>query len=383
MKRPLYLSIFLMATSPLWAQGTFVSPAVFATAEGNAHAYLLGGYANAHFQLGDGELRGTKRAIDDIRFRLDHVSHTSDTAMGRKWTLVSVIVAETDWTKFTNLFTANQLTTPVEVFNGAVAWPTVQGTPSTKPALFGGTYAFPFKNPWNYSGVLDFVMDIFFHGGTMDNSAAWSGSTSYNYNLDSDAAPVSYKSPAPFYPTSGLNPPCRDSAISLGANAQTYASLSVHGSFHANVTFRNKAEFQLFSFYTAPNSQLITAIAFGGNANGVNIGARCNRLYPNLQIPWVAKAWTTDANAYSGLYSALVTWKPSMANTQIWVQSAWNDSVLKSFSLTQAMEVTLPLAEPKIWQRIGQFTPDVTAKTGDGPHLDWYRGHPITRYTHN
>jgi hypothetical protein len=383
MKRPLYLSICLMATSPLWAQGTIVSPPGFETIEGNAYAYLLGGYASGHFQFGDGELRGTKRTFTQVSFWLDHQNHTSDTAMGRKWTQVSLSMSETDWTKFTNTFTANQLTTPVEVFNGAVAWPSVLGTPLTKPTAFGGKYTFPFKNPWNYSGVLDLLMDCYFRGGTMDNSAVWSGSTAYNYDLDSVNIAVTYQSPTPFYPASGPNPPCRDSAISLGANAQTYASLLVHGITDPKVSFRDKAEFQLFSFYTAPSSRLMTAIAFVGSGVGVNVGARCNLLYPNLNSPWIAKAWTTDANSYSGLYSALVPWTPSMANLQIWVQSAWDDSVTRSFSLTKAMEVTMPADKPRPPRQVEIYNYDVTAGTGNGPNFDKWAANMIKLYNFN
>jgi hypothetical protein len=382
MVRSLHLSVCLVATAPLWAQGTFVSPPAFAAVEGDAYAYHPCVYADAHYQLGDGELRGKALALTQVSFRLDYQNHNSNSAMGRKWTEVALSLSDTDWTQFTSTFAKNQLSTPVEVFKGAIEWPTVQGTPFNQPTPFGGKYAFPFTSPYNYAGTKDLLMDFFFRGGTMANAAVWSGATYYYYDLDADNTAISYSSARTYYPASEPNPRCRDSAIVGNYSAYIYATLEVHGAIHSNVTYRDKARFEMYGYYTAPSARIITAIAFGGNANGVNIGARCNHLYPNLQGPWLALGRTTDANSYSGIFSAFAPWSPAMSNVPIWVQSAWDDSVLKTFSLTRAMMVTMPKDKPRPAIKVSTHHYTSTSANGFGPYLGTYLYNPISQFTY-
>ena len=68
-------------------------------------------------------------------------------------------------------FSKNFLTTPVQVFSASVTWPKISGNPTTNPATFTSTYAFPFKSPWPYSGQNDAGLDYQFSGGTMANNA--------------------------------------------------------------------------------------------------------------------------------------------------------------------------------------------------------------------
>ncbi|MHC4816130.1 MAG: hypothetical protein ACYTFN_23980, partial [Planctomycetota bacterium] len=295
MRKPIYLTALFLATAPLWAQGgTIVSPAALTNVEGNNGAYYFGRYANSRFQYAEGELRGKPLSITEVAFRLDGRNHNTSTAMGRKWTQVTLNVADTDWTKMTSTFTKNALTTPKEVFNAAVAWPSKVGTPFFMPTAFGAPYAFPFKSPHAFSGKTDLLLDFWLSGGTMDNSKAWSGGTSHNYYLDGNNDTTTYTSKQTYYPASIPNPRCRDSAIASNQQATTYAQLYVYGGTYSNVSWRDQVRFRQYSYYTAPSARVITAIGFAGNAKGINLGANCNPLFVNLNIPWFALGRTTN-----------------------------------------------------------------------------------------
>jgi len=384
MHRSLYLSACLVTTASLWAQGTLVSPPALATVEGNTGAYAFLYYSNARHQHADGELRGKALSLTEVAWRLDYRNHTTSTTQGRKWTKVTLNLADTDWTKMTSTYTKNQLSTPVEVFNSALALPwSGGGQPFFKPDNFGGKHAVPFKTPYSYSGKQDLLLDWMFLGGTMDNNAAWSTSRSYQYYLDGNNPTTTYTSPRPYYPAKEPNPRCRDSAIASNASAHTYATLQVHGITHSNLSYRDKAQFSMYSRYTAPNGRIITAIAFGGVPAGLNIGARCNMLYANLNLPWLALGRMANNSGSSTTYtSPLVAWTAGMRNLQIWVQTAWADSKTNVFSLTRAMRVVMPADKPRPRRLVVLYHYDRNRTTGSGPYLNNHPWAPITRYTY-
>jgi len=378
-----YLSVCLLAGTPLLAQGMFVSPPALATVEGNDGAYYLLGYAESRFQYAEGELRGKALSLSDVAFRLDYRNHTSDTAMGRAWTKVTLNVAETDWTKMTATFSENQFTTPVQVFNAAYDVPSVEGTPVLKPTPFGNKYAFPFKSPYAYSGVNDLLLDFAFLGGTMDNGIVWGCGNLYPYYLDGNSDTTTYRSMRTTYPVTPPIPPCRDSAIVNNLNAYTFADLMVHGITHSNVMLREKASFEMYSYYTAPNANIISAIGFSGNRTGVDLSARCNLLYVNLETLWFAVARTTTGSlGFSGTYDIVEPWAPRMANMQIWVQTAWDDSKINAFSLTQAMTVEMPSEMPTPRRMVCTYSYLPAADTGFNPEIGSAYLNPITRYTY-
>lgn len=370
----------LATTASLWAQGTFISPPAVATVEGNAGANAFLYYSNARHQHAEGELRGKKLSLTEVAWRMDHRNHTAGTAMGRKWTNVTLNLADTDWMKMGRTFSNNQYTTPVEVFNAALAVSSVLGTPFNKPDLFKHTI--PFKNPYSYTGSNDLLLDWVFLGGTMDNNAAWSGTKSYSYYLDGNNPTVTYTSPRTYYPATEPSPRCRDSAISSNVSAHTYATLRVHGITHTNLQYRDQVQFELYSKYTAPNGRIITAIAFAGIPSGVNIGARCNLLYTALQGPWIALGRTANSSGNSSTFTTFTPWDPAMANIPIWVQTTWSDSKLNVFSLTRAMHVVMPPDKPHPRRIVVVYNYKPASATGSGPYLNRYGWAPITRYTY-
>ncbi|MHC4514669.1 MAG: hypothetical protein ACYTGW_02015 [Planctomycetota bacterium] len=384
MNRHLYLSVCLAAAAPLSAQGgTIVSPAALANVEGNNGAYYLGGYSNSRFQYAEGELRGKALSITEVAFRLDGTNHNTSTAMGRKWTQVTLHVADTDWTKMTSTFSKNALTTPVQVFNSAVAWPSKVGTPFFIPTAFGAPYAFPFKSPHAFSGKSDLLLDFRLSGGTMDNAAAWSTSRFYGYYLDGNNDNTTYRSKQTLYPATIPNPRCRDSAITSNQQAHTFADLYVYGDTYSNVAWRGQVRFVLYSYYTAPNARVIAAIGFAGHPKGINLGANCNPLFVNLNVPWFALGRTTiNSSGYSGSVEFILPWQSGMANVPVWVQSAWADSKTNAFSLTRAMSVVFPKDRPWPARKVCVYHYTGTAKNGYGPNIGTYYLNPVMRVTH-
>jgi hypothetical protein len=378
-----YLTACLLATAPLLAQGTLVSPSTLATVEGNGGAHYLLGYCGSRFQFAEGELRGSSQLFTEVAFRLDYRNHTPETAMGRKWTEVTLNVDHTDWTQMTPVFAENQLTTPMEVFRAAYDVPSVDGTPSVKPTPFGGKYAFPFSNPYPYNGTDDLLLDFVFLGGTLANSAAWDCGNLVPYYLDGNNDTTTYISARTTYPVTGPNPPCRDSAIVQNYNAYTFADLMVHGITHPNVMLREKTSFEMYSYYTAPNARIISAIGFAGIRTGVDVGARCNLLYLNWDAPAFFVARTTvDSRGFSSAYDVVAPWDPKMANMQVWVQTAWDDSKLNFFSLTQAMMVEMPSELPTPRRMVCTYSYLPGDDTGFNPETGSVYLNPIARYTY-
>ena len=129
---------------------------------------------------------------------------------------------------------------------------------------------------------------------------------------------------------------------------------------------------------------IISAIGFAGIRTGVDVAARCNLLYLNLEVPWyaVARTTTTDNLGFSGTYDVVEPWVPAMAHMQIWVQTAWDDSTLNAFSLTQAMTVEMPSTMPTPRRMVCTYTYLPTADTGYKPETGSVYLNPITRYTY-
>lgn len=377
-----YISACLLATAPLLAQGMLVSPPAFASVEGNDAASYLLGYADSRFQYAEGELRGKSLSLTEVAFRLDYRNQNSETAMGRNWTNVTLSVADTDWTKMTATFSQNQFTTPVEVFNATFNVPSVEGFPLNKPASFGGKYAFPFKSPYAYAGTSDLLLDFVFLGGTLDNDVTWGCGNLHYYHLDGNSDTTTYISVRTPYPDVQPYPPCRDSAINTDVSAYTFAHLMVHGITHSNVMLREKASFEMYSYYTAPNAPIITGIGFAGIRTGMEIGAHCNLLYLNTELPFFPVLRTTTGSlGFSGVYQVIAPWDPAMGHLQIWVQTAWDDSKLNTFSLTQAMSVEMPPSKPTPRRMVCTYSYLPASGTGYTPEIGAHLN-PITRYTY-
>ena len=155
--------LILVLGVPALGQGMTTSPTGYVAAEGGRFSYYMGRYAEARYQVGDGELRNKPLAITRIDFRLDNRAYGSTTGTGRTWSRVTVDMSETDVELMSQNWALNATSTPTRVFDSRMTWATVTGRPATQP---WGHISFPFKSAWVYSGKDTILADYTFRNGT-------------------------------------------------------------------------------------------------------------------------------------------------------------------------------------------------------------------------
>jgi len=399
MNKPAISGLALVLAAPLCAQGVIYSPTgLDSKTEGLYYAYYFGGFSNARQQYADGENRGKVAVIGAINLRLDYRSHTSTTAPGRKWTKVTMAIADGDIAKFGTTFASNVTSTPTQVFNAAWSLPTVSGYPLTKPAIYGGLkseYKIPFTSTWIYTGKTDIVHDWQFMGGTLDNNVTWTTSSVRTYYFDSYDSSNEYGgvgSTVRYVPSTRLNnnsagvtTRCNDSAHTTTTGAYAYLYAYLYGPKYPILNYRSSLYMYHYSYYTAFEAPVIHAIAFAADNTGVDLGTGCNKLH--LKGPMILRTRQTmprtySTSAISEYQLEFIPWVSAMANLTLVVQGAWTDSVTNRFALTQALEATLPAAMPSPAPKrnhIYQYQ-SPTAATGYGPY-NYYYMNPALAYT--
>lgn len=346
----------LSLIAPALAQGV-TTPQGGLTLEGTQYAYYLGRYADGRFQFVDGEHTGGKAfVITEIGYRLDNRSHTTSTAMGRSWSNVTLNMSETS--KYDTLgatFASNITSTPQLVFNNKADWDSQIGAPLLKPDIWGGLRGklrFPFTAPWTYTAKSDMLLDYSFTGGALLNGAPWSGSSAWSYYLDGENVSTSSMSGLSERPVTRANPPCNDASVtytSIGNNAYVYANAYTYGANSSTITQRNKLLVSHYSYYTAPNAPVVHVLGIGSQTLGIDAAARCNKLHVNMNLPYFMIPMRTikgNTSNYSGSMGYLVPWEAAMSRFQMHMQAAWVDSVTGAFSLTEPVNLRLPVSLP-------------------------------------
>lgn len=358
--------IFVLGV-PALAQGTTTSPAGYLTTAGNSYSYYLGRYASGRYQMGDGELKGKPLAITRIDFRLDPgrtygIGH----GMGRTWSRVTLAMSDTDVGEMTNDWGDNILSTPTRVFDGKMTWATVSGRPSSTP---WGHVSFPFTSAWVYTGKNDMLADYVFTHGRLANSGAWAGSASRFYYFDNLLNRDFVLGPGSYMPTASNT--CNDSAITRTVGAYTYGHATAFHVNHSTYTYRDKLRLYWFSYYTAPAKPVVHAFGVGpGNSTGINIGARCHRLYLDTSKPFLLITRTTaeSTTAYSGANQIIIPWENVWQGRRFHVQGAWTDSSTGLFSLTRARSFVVPAYPTETLKKRTLFTYLPLNTIGVGPY---------------
>ena len=345
-KRLLWVSLAAALCTTLVAQSA-VSPKGFNAIEGAGFAHIFGRYANGRFQFAEGDLRGTALSIGGVSYRLDHRSHTAETAMGRKWTTVTLQVAECNYDAIGRLWNRNALTTPSRVFNGSVHWLSHTGKPLVKPSIWGSLkrdLVFPFSSPFKFGGKNDLLLDYQFAGGSLDNSGSWNFTDPRFYYLDGQSISTNPRSGISIgFPIAGA---CADSSLSQFPGAASSIAAITYSDKDPNPKFSGKLRIYHETTFTAPNAPVLQALGLAGKPAGVSIGARCNKLFINLGQLWFPISGTADPNGQSGRSEYAAAWVPGFANLQLWTQGVWIDSKTGALSLTRARQVTVPGGKP-------------------------------------
>lgn len=338
-------SSVLVLGATAFGQNAISLPQGFLSTEGPGFARNFGSWSTMRQQIAEGNMRGNAMIMTGVNYRHDYQNHTASTGMGRTFSNVSLKLSETDYSQFGPTFSNNVKGTANQVFNSKVSWPTITGNPITKPALWGdlkGGLKFPFIGTWIYTGKNDLLFDWQFSGGVLANAAAWSGAATTEYYLD--GVPLvdytGYTNWA-YYPSN--RPSCSDSAHSVGAFAGIVAFF--YNKDYSNTAWQNKLRVDLSSSNTAPNKPVVLALGLAGNTNGVQIGARCNRLYVDLNQAWLPLFGMANASG-SWLQQYLVPSSPALTAIKLWLQAGWDDSQTKVFSLSQARMTETPQTLP-------------------------------------
>ncbi|MCB9889835.1 MAG: hypothetical protein H6836_09690 [Planctomycetes bacterium] len=397
MTRAPLISALLALASSVAAQG-FTSPPGYISTEGlqyqsgttNGYSYYLGRYADMHMQIVDGEIKAMGlQVLTSIGVRPDYRSHSSTTAMGRSWTNVSLSLSDGNLATMTTSFSGNQLSTPTTVFTGSVTWPSITGNPTSSPAPWDAAYAFPFNSTtsYAYTAANDLCLDFTFSGGTLANSASWSGSSGPLYYMDGlyTATNVTYGRSV-FKNIGSTTGDCKDP----GASA-TYAAASVQvglysKAYTSNPAWAGNAMLQIFGSGTAPNSQVIQAFSLSGTSPGVQFGQDCYDFMINLSagaVYFYDTASATGSRAFQyALIGDLKTLAPYGSTISIWTQGAFTGSTSNNLTLTTAERCT-----PNFAYALNDTTPKMkatynystTATTGFGPY-DSFLYNPLVRY---
>jgi hypothetical protein len=379
MQRLILLCLILVFSLPALAQNTTTSPIGLETAGGDHFSYWMGRYADGRFQVGDGELRNKALTITQIDFRIDNRSYGPTTGTSRTWTRVTVDMSETEVERLSQNWVLNATSTPTRVFDSRMTWATINGRPTFQP---WGQISFPFKTAWFYSGKTDMLRDYWFRGGTLANAAPWSGSTSALYYLDGVTNPDSTTGTGSYMPAADSR--CNDSAVTLATGAYAYGVANTYNVNYSTNTYRDKLRVRWYSYYTAPDKPVFQVVGVGvGNTAGVEIGARCNRLYVDLSKPYLllSKTAQNTAEAYSGPTEIITPWETRLQGLAFHVQAAWADSRSGLFSLTRARSFVVPGYPTQPLKKRMAFRYSPESGNAIGP-IAWSASLPLPRLTH-
>ncbi|MCA8957236.1 MAG: hypothetical protein KDC87_14265, partial [Planctomycetes bacterium] len=355
------LSLLALAASAS-AQNYFYSPPEYASSEGPYYAYYFLRYADGRQQQVDGEVRGKKMTISEVRFRADYRSHTTSTGPGKSWSNVMLSCGKGDFDSFDSTFSSNRTSTLTMCFSGSVTWPTLSGNPLTNPDLWGGTtgaYRFPFTTNYAHDGTADLLMEYEFAGGTLANNLAWGTTTSRTYYLDSFGLATSSVGPqtTAYIPSTrltntsaGVTTRCNDGEHgTTTSGSYIFATATTYGGKYSVINYQNKVLFYHYSYYTGYENPTIHAIAFAKNDTGVDLNTGCNRLHlvgPMVMVPMVTFPKSVNTSGYTGYFFQLIPWSASLANLELAFQGGWHETQYNKLALTQAYYLKLPAAAP-------------------------------------
>ena len=301
--------LLLSGMLPAQVYGTL--PAGYLRTEADSGSRYFGFLATGRSMLMTSRAKAVAvTTMKEIAFRPNFENYALRPVAARRWSSMTLSMAEGDLWAATNFFSGKLKTTPTRVFAAAVTWPAMRRIPATRPAAF--RLRFPFQAPWRYSGRFDLLADFVYTGG----------SSSARYPLD--FAQNTNPTQPPFAPAVQVgSPACRDSALATPARLESLQYL-----FSAPNS-PNLMRFVLAAYGTA-NTNALLAIGTAGSMAGVVLpGVSCQRLFVDLTRPTV----------YVPIQSGLSTpWLPvTGAGAEFWLQLLWPDSLTGAPRLTNAV----------------------------------------------
>lgn len=355
----------LILAGPILAQRPLYSPPELGNAEGAGFAWQLGQHPVMQQQVCDGELRGRVANIKGLSFRRDDTEHPSHGGAGRTFAAVTLDIGEGEFDRFHSFSSANFTSTPQRVFSATVNWPTLIGTPASRPAVWGGrrgSYDFPFRRPWLYQGRRDIVKEWRFTGGTLTNGGAFTTNTycfdSYGghvFEVNRHTSLAEYPTPALTNNSPTVTSRCNDSSIVTNSRAAFMTmTAEVYGDRYPQAGLRGKLIFYTRVLNMSFSTPVIHAISLRADPIGVDLGTGCHRLHLRGPILGSLHRSAPSSHVYtSESHSDILQrdWSQACSDLEVVGQGAWIDTVTGRLALTAAEHIRLPSAKPAAFRR--------------------------------
>lgn len=353
----LVLASLLASAHSVTAQvRTVTTPPGYGTTEAPTFADSLGIYADGRAQFTESFLRNSVKLIKQVGYRADYRSYTPFNSKQRKWSNVTLKIADSDVAKMSQTFSANYSSTPTLVFSGPIDWKKrPNGFPVSKPAPWNTEYAFPFSTSWPSLGVKDVVLDYRFSGGVQSNSAPWTRSDRLPMEFDSPYSRDRADSPNQgLSGRSTIGGRCADSG-GKGFNIAFY-SLDVRIYSRTHSTYPNQFEASMGATRFGAGSPVVHVLSpFGNVAGTVFPSLNCRQLlHLDLSKPFftffAVASRGADGFGSSSINLGRTTWTSAAAGTRLFAQAAWADSLNQELRLTFGCLTTITV-QPSLLMR--------------------------------
>ena len=370
------LPVSILAIAPFVNAQVYSPSNDYSNSEGGGSSTTFFSYAAGRYQFADDNHTGGTMTVTGVACRLDQSNYTATDGTGRAFTNVVINASNTVYSTFGANFAANVATTPVRVFDAGVNLPTQVGPTTNVPAPFAVT--FPFSTSFAYDGTNALLTDWTFTGGTLANSAAWSGATSVPYRVDSFSTGPSATGAS--VTLGNIATGCRDTN-GTGANGASLNLITrTHGPNDPTPALQNKYFVEVTGSDFAPNHNALMFLAFESDVVGLQFpGVTCNNVHlPLAGRTWFAHPLTTDAVGgvapYNlGVPGGIANYTPLWHGIPLFVQAAWSDSSSGDMKFSSGSRTSFMALPPADTAAVGMKTafdadPAATAagNTADG-----------------
>jgi len=398
MNKYFYSLLSLALCAPLLAQAGTVPPG-FETKESSgsiAYSSILGRYANMRSQTSSADLTGKTRAtIAEVSFRQDG-SISSSSSVGRSWTLVTVLMAETKVSALSTTWATNYVTKPTTVSSAKHSWPDLTKQPPGAPNPWDKAgLKFPFSSKFAYTATNDLLVDMSMLGGSMANAAAWgtnsSGSSpSYAYYLDGRTVVTSVGGSLS---SGGLTktacPTVNDSSSTATTGPNSYFWHWSFAKVTGSPTTADKMRFY-FQLSRFPASiPVIQAASLGGTRSHTNPkfpvipGLGCQNLLIDMNLLVAVNSFTTSSSGSANTSTSnYIPFVKRAVGVHVYTQSIWNDTKDKTAHLSRVSDTTIQ-PQPAPGDFSGKFAYRYGSTTTPSPTTSFtptQGGVPLFRY---
>lgn len=293
--------------------------------------------------------QGKKLLLTRLEYRTSSlITYRSYDYRGTVYSNVSITFGDavaSPWSTFsTNFRTAGTV-----VFNAKMTTPDL--TLGKVTPVWGNIASIPLK-AYTYSAKYDLLMDWTVRGGKLSNgmTGATGAPRTTDGFWDTGALAISPQSngvsgskflPGPPVLSGG----CTDSRQS-GISADAYASgwASVYSLNHSTPSLRGKMVIHtLLGYFGRPSGTHIGILSLGGNDSGVNLSAKCHKLYINPSTALIVSPVKADSKGHSGhIKRTTVTYNPAWKGLAVYWQYGFEDSKTRQLVLSRAVKLVLP-----------------------------------------